>query len=105
LALARSMAIFRLHAAASYAKIGKTDEARQILQEVELTWKPGDPVSYFIGAVHARLLEKDAAFEWLEKAFQQHEILLVEFKVYPMFDDLHDDPRFAELVKRIGIPE
>jgi serine/threonine protein kinase/tetratricopeptide (TPR) repeat protein len=105
LALARSMAIFQLHAAASYAKIGKTGEARQILQEVESTWKPGDPVAYFIGAVHARLLEKDAAFEWLEKAFQQHEILLVEFKVYPMFDDLHDDPRFAELVKRIGVPD
>ena len=105
LALAGSMTIFRLHAAASYAKIGKTEEARQILREVESTWKPGDPVAYFIGAVHARLLEKDAAFEWLEKAFQQHEILLVEFKVYPMFDGLHDDPRFVELVKRIGIPD
>jgi serine/threonine protein kinase/tetratricopeptide (TPR) repeat protein len=105
LALARSMAIFRLHTAASYAKIGKTEEARKILQEVESMWKPGDPVAYFIGAVHARLLEKDTAFEWLEKAFQQHEILLVEFKVYPMFDHLHEDPRFGELVKRIGIPE
>ena len=69
LALGQGMAIFRLHAAASFAKIGKTEEARRILQEVESTWKPGDSVSYFIGAVHARLVEKDAAFEWLEKAF------------------------------------
>jgi serine/threonine protein kinase/tetratricopeptide (TPR) repeat protein len=104
LALGRSMAIFSLHTAASYAKIGKTEQARKILQEVESAWKPGDPVAYFIGAVHARLVQKDAAFEWLEKAFQQRETLLVELKIYPMFDDLHDDARFGELVKRIGIP-
>jgi serine/threonine protein kinase/Tfp pilus assembly protein PilF len=105
LAVGGSMEIFRLHAAASYAKIGKTEEARKILQEVESAWKPGNPMSYFIAAVHARLLEKDAAFEWLEKAFHQHETLLVEIKVYPMFDNLHDDPRFDGLVKRIGIPD
>jgi tetratricopeptide (TPR) repeat protein len=105
LALGGSMEIFRLHAAGSYAKIGKTEDARKILQEVESAWKPGDPVSYFIAAVHARLVEKDPAFEWLEKAFHRPETLLVELKVYPMYDDLHDDPRFDELVKRIGIPD
>jgi hypothetical protein len=47
--------------------------------------------------------EKNAAFEWLEKAFQQHEGFLVELKVYPMFDDLHGDQRVDALVKRIGI--
>jgi hypothetical protein len=91
--------------ACSYAKIGKTEEARRILVETESAWRPGDPLSSLIGAVHGHLGEKDAAFEWLEKAFQQHESFLVQFKVLPMFDGLHGDPRFDALVKRIGIPD
>jgi len=105
LGLGRGATIVRLHAACSYAKIGKTEEARRILQEAESAWKPGDPMSYFIGAVHARLGEKDAAFEWLEKALQERANFLVYFKVHPMFDNLHGDLRFDALVKRIGIPD
>lgn len=63
LALGRSVAIVCLSVAATYAKMGKTEEARKILQETESAWKPGDPMSHLIGAVHARLGEKDAAFE------------------------------------------
>jgi hypothetical protein len=72
---------------------------------MESAWKPGDPGSHLIGAVHARLGEKDAAFEWLEKAFQERENFLLQLKVHPMFDGLHGDPRFDALVKRIGIPD
>ena len=52
-----------------------------------------------------RLGEKDAAFAWLEKAFQEHPIYLVYLKVHPLFDSLRGDPRFDALVKRIGIPD
>ena len=45
-------------------------------------WKPGHPLSsYFIAGVHACLGEKEASFEWLEKAFQEHESHLMELKV------------------------
>jgi len=53
----------------------------------------------------ARLSEKDQAFEWLEKAFQERAGFLVNLKHYRPFDILHGDPRFDDLVKRIGIPE
>ena len=46
-----------------------------------------------------------AAFEWLEKAFQAHELFLTELKVHPLFVVLRDDARFDDLVKRIGIPD
>jgi TolB-like protein/Tfp pilus assembly protein PilF len=105
LASGRSTSGVRLGVAATYAKIGKTEEARKILQEAELAWKSGDPLSNYIGAVHACLGAKDAAFEWLEKAFQQHETSLMYFKVQPLFDNLRGDPRFDALVKRIGIPD
>jgi serine/threonine protein kinase/predicted Zn-dependent protease len=105
LAADRGAPIVRLRVACSYVKIGRTEEARKILQEAESVWKPGDPLSHFIAAAHARLGEKDAAFEWLERAFQERETFLVYFKVHPLFEGLRGDPRFDALVKRIGIPD
>jgi serine/threonine protein kinase/predicted Zn-dependent protease len=97
--------IVRLSTACTYARIGKTEEARKILQEIESGWKPGDPLQFLIAAAHAGLGEKDAAFKWLEKAFQSHDGFLVELKVHTLFDNLRDDPRFDDMVKRIGIPD
>jgi TolB-like protein/Tfp pilus assembly protein PilF len=105
LALSRH-AIGRLTTACTYARIGKTEEARRILVDVESAWNPGDSLSsFFVAAAHARVGEKDAAFEWLEKVFQRHEPFLTDLKVHPVFDSLHGDPRFDDLVKRIGIPD
>jgi len=98
-------AIVRLNVACTYAQIGKTEEARRLLQVVESAWQPGHPLPFFIAAAHTRLGEKDAAFEWLEKAFRQHDFFLLELKFHPLLDALHDDPRFDDLVKRIGIPD
>jgi serine/threonine protein kinase len=86
-------------------EIGEHDgEARSFLQEGESSWKAGAPC-FFIAAVHARLGEKDAAFEWLEKSFQSRDTFLPELKVHPLFENLRGDSRFDALVKRIGIPD
>jgi len=105
LTLGQSMPFIRLSVAAVYAKVGKAEDARKILDEAEKTWKPGSSLAAFIAAVHARLGEKDGAFEWLEKAFQERAGFLVNLKFYRPFDTLHGDPRFDDLVKRIGIPD
>jgi serine/threonine protein kinase/tetratricopeptide (TPR) repeat protein len=105
MALGRSAEMVRLNAAATYIKVGKVQQGRKILDEAEKAWKPGVPLSHLIASVHARLGEKDAAFEWLEKAFEEHASFLVYLKVHPLFDVLRDDPRFDALVKRIGIPD
>ncbi|MGA8013650.1 MAG: protein kinase [Candidatus Acidiferrales bacterium] len=105
LATGQGLPIVRLIVAAVYPRIGKVEEARRILEEAEKTWKPGSPVTFFIAGVHARLGENDAAFEWLEKAFQERTRILMNLKISRSLDGLHDDPRFAALVKRIGIPD
>ena len=105
LADARNVPMMRLAAATTYAKLGKIAEARSILDEFEKAWKPGSALSVYVAVVHARLGEKDAAFEWLEKAYRDHVGLIIHLKSHPMFDELHGDPRFDAMVKRIGIPD
>lgn len=53
---------------------------------------------------HARLGERNKAFELLEKGYKEHSQLLVWLKVSPKFDDLRSDPRFADLIRRVGLP-
>ena len=50
------------------------------------------------------LSQKDKAFEWLEKAYREHEPWLFFLNTDPQFESLRPDLRFADLVKRIGIP-
>jgi eukaryotic-like serine/threonine-protein kinase len=102
---ARGVAQAMGHVGAIYAKIGRFDNARDVLRRVQSAWKPDGGSSIWIAAIHAGLGENDAAFEWLEKAFQEHTSFLVYLKFHPLFDNLHGDPRFDALVKRIGIPD
>jgi len=51
-----------------------------------------------------RIGEKKCAFEWLDKGFQERDDLMVNLKVEPVFDGLREDPRFQDLVRRVGIP-
>ena len=51
-----------------------------------------------------RIGDKQCAFEWLEKGFQERDDLMINLKVEPVFDGLRDDQRFQALVRRVGIP-
>jgi eukaryotic-like serine/threonine-protein kinase len=102
---ARGVNVALGHLGAACAKIGKTEEAREILRQIEEAWKPDGGSSIWVAAIYAGLGEKDAAFEWLEKAFHERSSFLAYFKFHPTFDNLHGDPRFDALVKRIGIPD
>jgi hypothetical protein len=67
-----------------------------------------DPDRYIspleIAKCYAMLDEKDEAFRWLEKAYEQRSTQLVFLKVDQNWENLRSDPRFADLVKRIGLP-
>jgi tetratricopeptide (TPR) repeat protein len=67
--------------------------------------KTGYSVSYAIAEAYADLGEKDEAFQWLNTAFQEHDQALMGLKTDFILDSLRSDPRFDELVRRVGLPQ
>jgi TolB-like protein/DNA-binding winged helix-turn-helix (wHTH) protein/Tfp pilus assembly protein PilF len=59
---------------------------------------------HLIALLSAELGDKDAAFQWMEKAYQERLLTMPNIKVAPGLRSLHGDPRFADLVRRVGFP-
>ncbi len=59
---------------------------------------------YILATFYAELGEKDKAFAILNKLYEDHDFL-GSIKVDPRFDSLHDDPRFQDLLRRVGLPQ
>ncbi len=57
-----------------------------------------------VAYVYSSLGRKDRAFVWLEKAYERRSFRMIFLAVDPRFDSLHSDPRFADLLRRIGLP-
>ena len=87
----------------AYATSGKRDEAMKVLDQLKDLSKQHYASSYGIAIIHLGLGEKDAAFESLEKAYQERSEGLSSLMVEPRWDSLRADPRFADLLKRIGL--
>jgi len=95
---------FRSSLASSYVLSGKEAEADRILADMnEIAKKryvsPVDVAYVYVGMGNTHL-----AFERLEEAYQERSDLLVYLRVEPRYDPIRSDPRFAELVHRIGLP-
>ncbi|HTS61646.1 MAG TPA: winged helix-turn-helix domain-containing protein [Candidatus Acidoferrales bacterium] len=86
-----------------YAKCGKPAEARRILAELEQPSDNGVQDWLWIAGVHAQLGEKDRAFLWLDKAYQNRDFFLTLAKVHPYMDPLRTDSRFEAMLKKIGM--
>lgn len=54
--------------------------------------------------VYEGLGDKDEAFQWLERGYQDRAYEMNYLKVDPLLDSLRSDPRFADLVRRVGLP-
>jgi len=61
--------------------------------------------SYGIAALYADLGDKDGAFKWLNTAYQERNPGLLSLKIDFLLDPLRSDPRFAELVRKVGLPQ
>jgi len=59
----------------------------------------------FIGDDYAALGDKDQAFYWLEKAYSEKAGALAYIKVFKQMDPLRSDPRYVDLLKRMGLPQ
>jgi serine/threonine protein kinase/Flp pilus assembly protein TadD len=87
-----------------YAVSGKRGEAQKLIEDLERLSMQGYVSAYDIATIYAGLGDKDRAFQWLEKAYEEHSSWLCYLKVYPMLDNLWSDPRFADLLSRVGVP-
>lgn len=77
------------------------DNQRSSLEKDNNAYLP----AFRIAEAYARLGDKDRAFEYLNKAYDQREPQIAELKIRLPFSSLRDDPRFKELVRKVGIPE
>lgn len=93
----------RIYLGAAYAKAGEIDKANEILRTL-LTGKdyvsPGE-----LAVLHGALGDKEAAFASLEKGYAEHDLQLQFLFADPAFAPLRDDPRFEDLLRRVGFPQ
>jgi len=90
--------------ALSLAAADRRDAAIGVLDELIAISERMNDGAYYIANVYACLHDHDETMRWLNKAYDQHDQFLPFVKVNREFNDLHDDPRFQDLVRRIGIP-
>ena len=72
-------------------------------QELEARYAKHDALATSVAAVYAGLGDRDQAFVWLEKGFQEHSGEMVRINFDPPFELLKSDPRFAALLGRLGL--
>ena len=89
----------------AYAVAGKKREARQVLAQLKIKFREDYIPPYYTALVYAGLGQKNEAFEWLEKAFEDRQWMMAFLKVDPRLDALRSDPRFADLLRRTGLAE
>ncbi len=87
----------------AYGVAGKHAEAQAILKELEARYAKREATERDVAYVYAGLDDRDRTFEWLEKAFQQRSGSLTQVTWQFGFEALRSDPRYANLVRRMGL--
>jgi len=88
-----------------YGRSGQPVQARHALEKLEQLYRrqPMDPAA--ILSAYVGMGKNDQAFAWLEKAYAQHSSGLTSLKVDPGYDPLRNDPRFQDLLRRVGLAQ
>ena len=96
--------LMRAALAHSYGKAGRTKEARQILDDLTSVAKCKYVAPHFFAGIHIGLGENDLALDCLEQSYEEHSHWLIYLHIDPTMDDLRSEPRFQDLLKRVGLP-
>lgn len=90
--------------AIAYFHMGRTIETEKILDSLQSQSKksPVRSPAFFSAMIYAATGRKELALQWLEKAYKDHEVEMFWLKVEPLFKPLHNNPKFQELLKKIG---
>src|SRR6184192_1644559 len=89
--------------AITYARMGRQIEARKILNQLVQQSQTRYVSAPSVAAVYVAFGEKEEAFRWLERAFEEHSGILQWIAFLPEFRPLRPDPRFPQLLRRIGV--
>jgi serine/threonine-protein kinase len=87
----------------AYAVAGKRDEALKILNELKESAKHQYVSAVHFAVIYTGLGDKDRAFEYLEKAYEERAQNLLQLRNRPMFDSLRMDPRYKDLLRRMNL--
>ena len=97
-------AVYLASLAHAYAAAGRRGDALKLIRQLEKLAAGQHVSSYDMALALMGVNDKDQAFSWLEKAVSDHAGRLMFLNVEPRFDSLRSDPRYVELVRRLGFP-
>lgn len=100
----RYLPLHNVDLAYAYAAAGRKNDARKLLVTLERQEANGRDLGKLY-PIYFALGEKDRALTWMEQALKRKSEALLDLRCWPEFDRLRADPRFADLVRRVGIPE
>jgi TolB-like protein len=88
--------------ALAYHALGRKKESDAALSELITTYQASN--AFEIATIYAFRNQTDEAFEWLDRAYAQRDPSMMSIKVDPLLKSLHNDPRFAALLKKLNLP-
>jgi len=87
-----------------YAVAGRRKDAERVIRDFNTLSSTATVDPLWVAQIYSGLGDKERAFELLEKSYQRHSANLAFLKPDPFWDNLRSDPRYADLVRRIGVP-
>lgn len=87
----------------SFRTSGRQGLYRKALDITEARAKSGYVAPLTFADIYVRLGDKEMAFAWLEKAFDARDPSIIRLKIEPAYDSLRDDPRYTEMIRKIGL--
>jgi pentatricopeptide repeat protein len=87
----------------AYAQAGRRRDALRLLDELKRRKQTGYVPSAAFTFAYLGLRENDEVLVWLEQGYKEQSNLLQTLKVFPFFDPIRADPRFVDLLKRVGL--
>jgi serine/threonine protein kinase/Tfp pilus assembly protein PilF len=89
----------------AYAAAGNEREARKVAEELVANIKTRYVCPFEIGTTYLALGQKDEAFRWFEKAYEERSVCIFTMKFDPRLDPIRSDPRYHSLIRRVAFPQ
>jgi len=96
--------LMRAALAHTYGMANKAREAQETLESLTRLARQKYVAPHFLAGIHIGLGENDHALEYLERAYEEKSHWLIYLHIDPSMDALRDDPRFKDLLRRVGLP-